>query len=303
MRIFISYNHKQGDWVWKRLVPSLRAGGAKEILIDRERFRFGLAVVGQMDNLQDQADKHLLVLSPDYFKSDYCLHEFKRAIKCDPKFTGSKVLPVLKDDCTLPKQLSGWNPPLWADMWDDNQVNVWKALFEECGATKLGSTAPAWLDARDEILSALHYDKSTNLVIQGDVNWRGLLDHITKDHIQDLVVINFEDPDTTSRQGLLNTIIRAIGENTQLQPKPHDLSDFKHRLIAKKKVKLAFTHFDLASHRSYYDKDLFGTLRFLMEQDILILLVHSKTDFKVLMSKLYPFYTFEIGKIKLSEQP
>lgn len=33
--IFISYSHKQGDWVWNGLKPVLAAGGA-EVLIDRE---------------------------------------------------------------------------------------------------------------------------------------------------------------------------------------------------------------------------------------------------------------------------
>lgn len=65
MRIFVSYRHSQGDWVWERLVPCLKAGGA-EVLIDRERFRIGKALPGQMDALQDQADRHLLVLSLEY---------------------------------------------------------------------------------------------------------------------------------------------------------------------------------------------------------------------------------------------
>jgi len=60
MRVFVSYSHQQGPWVWDRLVPVLKAGGA-EVLIDKERFRLGNAVVKQMDALQAQADRHLLV--------------------------------------------------------------------------------------------------------------------------------------------------------------------------------------------------------------------------------------------------
>ena len=119
MRIFVSYSHRQGDWVWNRLVPCLRAGGA-EILIDRERSMLGKGVVGQMDAVQDTADRHLLVLSPEYLASGYCKHEMKRALKKDPKFgdgrycrfSGSSALPS-------PKEFKAWNAPLWADLRDD----------------------------------------------------------------------------------------------------------------------------------------------------------------------------------------
>ncbi len=63
MRVFVSYSHQQGRWVWERLVPVLKAGGA-EVLIDKERFQLGKAIVGQMDALQAQAVRHLLVFSP-----------------------------------------------------------------------------------------------------------------------------------------------------------------------------------------------------------------------------------------------
>ena len=58
MRIFVSYSHQKRDWVCGRLVPCLEAGGA-EVLIDNRHFSVGMGVVGQMDSLQDSADKHL----------------------------------------------------------------------------------------------------------------------------------------------------------------------------------------------------------------------------------------------------
>ena len=60
--VFISYCHNQGNWVWNRLVPCLRAGGA-DVHIDRERFEVGKAVVGQMDAVQDGSGMALLVFS------------------------------------------------------------------------------------------------------------------------------------------------------------------------------------------------------------------------------------------------
>ena len=92
-KVFVSYCHCQGNWVWERLAPCLKAGGA-EVLIDRERFVLGKALIGQMDALQDQADKHLLVLSDDYLRSAYCRHEMDRAIALDPDFNLGVVIPL-----------------------------------------------------------------------------------------------------------------------------------------------------------------------------------------------------------------
>lgn len=65
MKVFVSYSHAQGEWVLDRLVPCLKAGGAG-VLIDVERFRAGGGVHRQMDATQDQADRHVLVLSAAY---------------------------------------------------------------------------------------------------------------------------------------------------------------------------------------------------------------------------------------------
>ncbi len=77
--VFISYSWKQKDWVWDRLIPVLKAGGC-EVLYDKEEFEAGRSVIGQMDETLDRAEVVVLVLSPDYRKSDRCEHERKPAI-------------------------------------------------------------------------------------------------------------------------------------------------------------------------------------------------------------------------------
>src|SRR5271157_1916901 len=74
--VFISYGRKQCEWVWDRLVPCLKAGGA-DVLVDREQFKAARALNRQMDEVQKKADVSILVFSPDYLKSKPCQREMK----------------------------------------------------------------------------------------------------------------------------------------------------------------------------------------------------------------------------------
>jgi hypothetical protein len=137
--VFISYCHKQGDWVWDRLVPCLRAGGA-DVHIDRERFEAGKAVVGQMDVVQDGAAMAVPVLSPDYLNSPYCVHEMERAIQRDPTFAHGIVVPVKRVYCALPAKIKR-TKPLYVDLQDDNNGDQWCLLLRSCEAD-LGAPPP-----------------------------------------------------------------------------------------------------------------------------------------------------------------
>ena len=297
-KTFVSYCHRQGDWVWGRLVSCLKAGGA-EVLIDRERFELGKAVVGQMDALQDQADKHLLVLSADYLSSPYCCHEMDRAIALDPGFASGIVVPVLREACTLPASITHPNP-LYADLRDDRQPDPWTQVLLSCDAARLGTTAPAWLAARDEAARFLERNQSVNLVVENGVNWRALLEHLANDYPLGLARVDLQDPDTTSRRGLLATIAKALGVRVALPDKPRDLADFKTLLEARSSTRVALTHFDLAPHRRYYDVDLFAALRFLMmERRKLTLLVQSRTPFAALLPRDHPLSDIDIKTVEL----
>src|SRR5262249_4613237 len=158
-----SYRHSDGAWVWTRLKPCLDAGEA-EVLIDRERFQAGRAVVGQMDAIQDQAQVHVLIITKEYLASDYCRHEMDRAVALDPDFRSGIVIPVRRDDHrTWPRQLTRSNP-LYVSLRDDADASQWGLLLRACGVD-LGTTALAWLKARDEVVRWLERHASVNLVV------------------------------------------------------------------------------------------------------------------------------------------
>ena len=302
-KVFISYNHQQGPWVLERLTPCLEAGGA-EVLIDRQRFAVGQPVVGQMDAWQDQADRHLLILSPEYLNSRYCRHEMNRAlqrIKAQPDC----VIPVLRHPCNLPKAFSGWNPLLYADLCDDRQADPWAKVLQQCDAD-LGTTAPAWLTVRDNVAHYLQRNQSVNLVVDGDVRWRELLEHIHSDHCPALVAVNLERGAAASRRAFLTEILRALGMPFNLPPKPEDLVEFERSLLAGQGVvQVALTHFDYAAHRhAEYGVDLFGSLRALMmDERKLVLLVQSRAPFRTLLPPNHLFSKIDIKTVMLRERP
>jgi hypothetical protein len=108
-RVFISYSHKQGDWVWDRMVPCLKAGGAN-VLIDREQFEAARALNRQMDEVQDRADLNVLVFSPDYLTSKPCQREMKRAI---PASTTVSPFQSSGRIATFPPPFAGPIPCMW----------------------------------------------------------------------------------------------------------------------------------------------------------------------------------------------
>jgi hypothetical protein len=296
-KVFISYSHQQGDWVWDRLVPVLKAGGA-EVLIDRERFTAGRALVGQMDATQDLADVHVLVLSPDYLASVPCVHEMERAIACDPRFENGIVAPVKRVDVALPDSIRDPNP-LYADLTVDTAVPPWDLLLGACGAD-LGTDAPSWLEARDETRRFLLRGQSVNLVVSGNVAWRGLLADLQRGDLADLAVVNLEKPAAASRRGLVAEILRAFRVAAVVPAEPEDLAELDRFLSARPLSRLALTHFDLAGSRAAYGVDLFAALRYLaMESRKLVLLVQSRQPFATLLPAGHPLSEVSLQAVRL----
>lgn len=275
--VFISYSHKQGEWVWKNLVPCLRAGGA-EVRIDVERMRAGGNVTAQMNAEQDAADLSVLVLSTDYFKSDYCQHEMQRALAC------KKFVAAVRADCTILDEIK---QTLYVDLRDDKAADKWDMLMRECEAD-LGTTVPDWLHARDEIVKCLERGESVCLEVKGKVRWRELVSDIQDKCSFDLNKIDLHSGSTISRRGLVEEILRVSGSIVDVPREPgEDLVILQRTLDGRGHVtNLALLHFEIVAERKIdekYDVNFFATLRNLLQTGKLCLLIQTRVPLNELL--------------------
>lgn len=283
MKVFVSYSHAQGEWVLDRLVPCLKAGGA-EVLIDVDRFRAGGGVYRQMDATQDQADRHVLVLSSAYLASTPCQREMQRAIALDPKFEHHIVQPVRRDDTALPDPIKAPDP-LYVDLRDDTKAAPWALLLRECDAT-LGATAPDWLAARDAVRRKLDDFRSVNLIVARGVKWRALIDDIISRPGKSFPLILMNAGEAVARRTLIKAILEEIGAPASVPRSPEDLAVLSRLLGQRARTTLGLLNFDFVQGRRGYDKDLHGALRYLVRDANprkLQLLVQSHAPFAELL--------------------
>lgn len=301
-RVFVSYSHQQGEWVWQRLIPCLRAGGA-EPLVDRERFVAGRAVVGQMDRTQDQAQAHVLVLSPAYLKSPYCTHEMRRAVDTDPDFKKGTVIPVMREACTLPRRIKTPSP-LYVNLQNDRDAAQWQALLAACQAD-LGISAPDWLSARDQVQRYLDRNQSVNLVVQGNPKWQQLFAHLQAEAFPALGVVDLESGAVASRRALVREVLQACGAPASVPASgDEDLVTLHQALSAKSGSLLGLWHVDVLPHRPYYDVPLFAALRHLMmTEKKLLLLAQSRLPFAALLPPDHPLSSIMIHTVELLGRP
>ncbi len=305
-KVFISYKHEPKEWVKKRLVPCLEAGGA-EVIIDYKHFQAGQSVIGQMDKYHDRADLSILVFSPDYLTSPYCLHEMNRAIAQDPQFQNGKVLPVIRESCTLPAPFQT-NPPLWIDLTDDKLADKWDLLFQPCDVN-LGCSAPDWLTARDELVRCLRRHESVNMVVRNHPRWRELLNQVRTDlsleHGIQLAQVDLAAGSASTLTGLIEDIIKACGGTVNKITKTNALLSLD-RFCSNhpNQIFLAILHFDLIVRENYYDDLFFAALRNLVtEKKKLVLLLESREHFANLVPRNHPLSALLPTNIELGGRP
>jgi hypothetical protein len=297
MKVFVSYAYAQKNWVWDRLEPTLRAGGA-DVLIDRQQFVAGPAVVGQMDATQDRADRHVLVITREYLNSPMCMHEMSRAVRLDPTFSRQLVIPIRRDGVKLPNRIKRPNA-LYVDLRDDSKADQWALLMNACDAN-LGTGVPNWIRSRDEVLHLLQQDQSLNLVTKGSVQWRGLIDDLAARPQLKFARVDLEHPSTVSRRGLIASIVCAFGATNDVPDPPEDLPFLSRMLGASGRLRLVLQHFDLVSFRQEYDVNLFASIRYLvMDTRQLVLLVQSRAPFQSLVPRGHPLSVIDLKTVEL----
>ena len=287
--VFISYSRKQGEWVWDRLVPCLKAGGA-DVLIDREHFEAARRSTARSTRCRIGPSSTCWCSRPEYLvPASHCQRELERAIQRDPEFNKGLAIPVKRVACDLPAAIRRPDP-LYVDLTDDQKEDPWDLLLRKCEAD-LGTPAPQWLKARDDIRRYLTRGESVNLTVQGKVRWKPLIDDLRRDpSLADLREVDLRNPETYARKALVEAILAACGIPGPVPDKPHDLVELGRALrLRPGAAHLALTHFDHVAHRADYEIDLFSALRYEMtESRKLVLLIQSQKPFLTLLPKEHP---------------
>ncbi len=129
--VFISYSSANKDWVRKDLLSALEKAGLK-VCIDFRDFQIGKPAIKNMRDGILESKHTLLVLTEAYLKSGWTEFESLISQTLDPANRKTRVVPMLKEKCDLPLEISYltyvnfYNP----DDWDI----AWKQLLEALGS-------------------------------------------------------------------------------------------------------------------------------------------------------------------------
>jgi len=114
--VFISYSHRDKQWVDSILVPNLRNNGLR-VLTDDD-FAVGISAIENMSNAVKQSKRTLVVLTPDWVTSEWTSYEGFLTTYVDPSGKEQRIIPVLLKACTPPEWI-GFRTRI--DLIDDSQ--------------------------------------------------------------------------------------------------------------------------------------------------------------------------------------
>ncbi len=103
-RVFISYSHKDKEWVRNWLLRKMEGAGIKTH-IDYRDFEIGVASLINMERAVEQCAKTVLVFTPDWVESEWSQFEGVMLQTKDPTGVKKRIVPVMLEDCELPTRL------------------------------------------------------------------------------------------------------------------------------------------------------------------------------------------------------
>ena len=308
--IFVSYSRDQAAWVEGQLVPVLIAGGADvpvlhpgggEELVDTERSAVGAQLAQRVLAAQDQAERQIVVLSEEYVGNVSCLDQLRHAISKDPDFRYGLVIPVLREDCTLPEDIAS-PERLIIDLRNDRRATPWDQLLSACQSA-LGTSATAWLKARDEVIRHFSAGRSVNLVIDPNLDQDVLLAHL-RERIANLTTIDVNSFKAGTRRGLVTEILRVAGCNAAVPSPPVDLELFDRYMETASTHRIVVLNFDFVKRRLDFDQALFESLAKSMTTTPakLVLLLVSQQPLSKLLLAHNPLMALNLPVVVLAAQ-
>lgn len=102
---FISYSHRDKDWVDGWLLPRLEATGLR-VCIDFRDFEPGLPSLVNMENAVERSRKTLIVLTPAWVESQWTTFESLLIQTDDPPGRQRRMIPLRLNPCEPPKRIA-----------------------------------------------------------------------------------------------------------------------------------------------------------------------------------------------------
>lgn len=129
--VFISYSHKDEEWVANILLPRLEKAGLKSC-IDFRNFEPGKAALHNMRDAGKRSQCTLLVMTPNWVESEWTLYEGILARTSDPVGLKKRTIPLLLEKCEIPEDISiltyvNFTRP-------DREALAWRQLLTALGA-------------------------------------------------------------------------------------------------------------------------------------------------------------------------
>ena len=114
--VFISYSHRDADWVRTRLLPRLESANLR-VCIDFRDFKIGKPALDNMADAATRSRKTIFVMTPNWTVSEFSQFEALVTQTLDPIGRKGRLLPLMLKDCDLPMRLQIFT---WADFRDQN---------------------------------------------------------------------------------------------------------------------------------------------------------------------------------------